>query len=207
MKTLSLAGIASLILLVACGHAASPGSGGSEMGKVAASPSVSGVSKTYTSKEGWRYSVNVSFTKFDPSQSPLGCEDTQPPGRTNAWFTIAVTNLLTDRAAPFPPLGVGNDLNENGSAVNANAMTSFEGGANLHEVLSNVELSPSTSTYCLFAHQVVSTDGQISAGGYTTFTAVMGSVSDPAPPGTALLVSLGSSEDSDRQYFEVPASN
>lgn len=193
-----LAALTAVIALTAC----SSGSSSRSISDTASPVATEGQPRTVTHDEGWSYSLSVAFVKFDPSPSPLGCEETPPPGNTNAWFTIVVKNLLTDRPAPYPWMFVSTNLDKHRTALNPNAMEDFK-NSRLNANYDEIEISPNSQDLCLAAK--MTGEGEIAAGGSVTFTAVVGSIPDPAPSGLALLVEVDTGHG--RERFEFPASS
>jgi hypothetical protein len=163
-----------------------------------------GITKTITTPTGWSYKVNFAFDKFDPSASPSGCYQTPPPGETNAWFTVTVTNLLLDRAAPAPGITFAANLNSDGTAVDPNAIQDWS--QNVNSVYGKVEVTPGIPGVPCFLDDALNDgpSGQIPAGSSARYTVYVSSVPNPLLRDLALLVWITPSNGTSER-FSVPA--
>jgi hypothetical protein len=158
-----------------------------------------GITKTDTEPDGWSYKFNFVYNKTDPSPSPSGCYGTPPPGKTNAWFTMTITNLISDRAAPPPAINIEANLNSDGTAVVPNALQDWTNSPT-NIFYTKIEVTPGQpNTPCVLDYNP---GGQIPAGQSATYTVFVGSVQSPPPPGFALLVAIYSGGST--QHFSVP---
>jgi hypothetical protein len=199
---------AALVALAGCG-----GSGGSDAGRSAttstreAGPSTTvagssqaevatttepldetGVEKELTSSDGWKYRVTIyPAGSASPDPSPGECIQTAPPGSTNLTVRMEITNLLQDRAAPWPELGTALNLDATGSAVVPGADTIEKAP------FSNLEIFPTgPDARCLLAAGMspgIGVDPQeIGAGETKNFTITAGPLSSPEPDGISLVL-------------------
>jgi hypothetical protein len=159
-----------------------------------------GITRTITTPAGWSYKIKFAFAKFDPSPSPSGCYQTPPPGETNAWFTITVTNLIPDRAAPAPGVTFAANLNSDGTALDPNAIQDWS--QNVNSVYLKVEVTPPMPNIPCFLDYSLS--GQIPAGQSTSYTVFVSAVAEPLLPDLALLVWITPSNGTSER-FSVPA--
>lgn len=99
-------------LLAGCGdEPADDALGRTVTSQVAAAPTSTTVpGRTYaadlTTTDGHRYRITVRVGPRSPTGSPEACPGTATPGRSYLPVTLTVTNAVTDRVAPFPPVRV-----------------------------------------------------------------------------------------------------
>lgn len=191
---------ATMMLTAGCGSSggrdAASSSAGAESTSTTTSASVSSttapelsamVEKEMETPAGWRYMIRITPTGASPDASEGGCIETAPPGRTNLTFEMEIENLIADRAAPWPNLFTGLNMNEFGTAVMPEA-------TNVEEAdFSTLEITPNDPDKPCFLQLAIgpglgAEPREIPAGGTKSFVIVAGSPVDPLPDGIELLV-------------------
>jgi hypothetical protein len=153
-------------------------------------------SREITTPDGYRYLVEVEVEGPDPmgtdsvdtdSLNPIACIPTAPPGETNMWFTVSVTNMLDDRDATPPLLTVDTNLTQSHDAGEKRVL-SVEDRLAADFYTEDLAFTGNDPTFRCDNTTWRPFGERMGANSTIEITGVLGPLTDPVPDGVVLLI-------------------